>query len=133
MLVERVERLARPDEWQRGYAEINDFEAQIIEHGQLVLKFWLHIDPDEQLSRFKAREKTSYKKYKITDEDYRNREKWPAYASAVNDMVEHTSTDDAPWHLVAANDKRWARLEVLTTVCEAMEKALKKGKKKKEA
>lgn len=134
VLVERVERLARPDEWQRGYAEINDFEAQIIEHGQLVLKFWLHIDPDEQLSRFKAREKTSYKKYKITDEDYRNREKWPAYASAVNDMVKHTSTDDAPWHLVAANDKRSARVEVLTVVCEALEKALKKkSKKKKEA
>lgn len=133
VLVERVERLARPDEWQRAYAEINDFEAQVIEHGQLVLKFWLHIDPDEQLRRFKAREKTAYKKYKITDEDFRNREQWPAYVSAVNDMVEQTSTDDAPWHLVAANDKRSARVEVLTILCDALEKAMKKGQKKKEA
>lgn len=131
VLVERIERLARPDEWQRAYDEINDFEAQITEYGQLVLKFWLHIDPDEQLRRFKAREKTDYKKYKITDEDYRNRDKWPAYTDAVNDMVERTSPDDAPWHLVAANDKRSARVEVLTIVCEALEKALKKKSRKK--
>lgn len=131
VLVERVERLARPDEWQRAYAEINDFEAQIVEHGHLLLKFWLHIDADEQLSRFKAREVTPYKKYKITDEDYRNREKWPLYESAVNEMVEWTSPGFAPWHLIGANDKRSARLEVLGIVCDAMEQALKKKKKKK--
>ena len=129
VLVERVERLARPDEWQRAYAEINDFESQIVEHGHMVLKFWLHIDPDEQMRRFKARETTAYKKYKITDEDYRNREKWPFYESAVNEMVERTSKSTAPWHLVAANNKRAARLEVLKTVCDALEKALKKKQK----
>jgi polyphosphate:AMP phosphotransferase len=131
VLVERVERLARPDEWQRAYAEINDFETQIVEHGHLLLKFWLHIDPDEQMSRFKAREKTGYKKYKITDEDYRNREKWPAYVDAVNEMVDRTSTAEAPWHLVAANDKRWARVQVLTIVCDTLEKALRKRRNDK--
>lgn len=130
VLVERVERLARPDEWQRAYEEINDFEAQIIEHGFLMLKFWLHIDPDQQLARFRAREATAYKKYKITDEDYRNREKWSAYESAVNEMVERTSKNEAPWHLVAANDKRSARVEALSIVCDALDKALKKRKKK---
>jgi polyphosphate:AMP phosphotransferase len=130
VLVERVERLARPDEWQRAYEEINDFEAQIVEHGHLMLKFWLHIDADEQLRRFKAREVTPYKKYKITDEDYRNREKWPLYESAVNEMVERTSRSFAPWHLVAANDKRSARVEVLGIVCDALEQALKKKKRK---
>jgi polyphosphate:AMP phosphotransferase len=124
VLVERVEGLASAAEWGRAYDEINDFEAQIVEHGQPVLKFWLHIDPDEQLRRFKAREKTGYKKYKITAEDYRNRDQWPAYAEAVNEMVDRTGTADAPWHLVAANDKRWARVRVLETVCAALEKAL---------
>ena len=120
VLVERVERLARPDEWQRAYEEINDFEAQILEHGHLVLKFWLHIDPQEQLRRFRARETTPYKKYKITDEDYRNREKWPLYEAAVNEMVERTSKPGARWQLVAAQDKRCARLEVLTALCDAL-------------
>jgi polyphosphate:AMP phosphotransferase len=126
VLVERVEGLASESEWQRAYPEINDFEAQISDAGAVLCKFWLHIDTDEQLRRFKAREQTPYKKYKITDEDYRNRDGWDAYVAAVDDMVAHTSTDVAPWHLIAANHKESARLEVLEIVCEAFEKGLKK-------
>lgn len=124
VLVERVEGFASAEEWRRAYAEINDFEEQLVEHGMVLLKFWLHIDPDEQLRRFQAREKTPYKKYKITEEDYRNREKWDDYVEAVNDMVSKTSSEIAPWHLVAANDKRWARIEVLETVCGELQRAL---------
>jgi polyphosphate:AMP phosphotransferase len=124
VLVERIEGFAREEEWRRAYREINEFEAQLADHGMPVLKFWLHIDPDEQLRRFQAREKTPYKKYKLTDEDYRNREKWGDYVAAVNEMVERTSTKRAPWHLVPANDKRFARVMVLETVCDALEKAL---------
>jgi AMP-polyphosphate phosphotransferase len=116
VLVERVEDLTPAHAWRRAYAEINDFEEQIVERGIPVLKFWLHIDQDEQLRRFQAREKTPYKKYKITDEDYRNRDKWDAYVDAVNEMVERTSTSVAPWHLLAANDKRWARLAALKVI-----------------
>jgi len=124
VLVERVEGFAREDAWQRAYDEINDFEAQLAEHGIVVQKFWLHIDPEEQLRRFKAREQTGYKKYKITDEDYRNRENRDAYVTAVNEMVSRTDTARAPWHMVAANDKRSARIQVLKTVCGALKAAL---------
>ncbi|MGD8852352.1 MAG: polyphosphate:AMP phosphotransferase [Gammaproteobacteria bacterium] len=125
VLVERVEGLASEETWRRAYEEINDFEAQLAEHGMVVEKFWLHIDPEEQLRRFKAREQTAYKKYKITEEDYRNREKWDDYVDAVNEMVARTSTARAPWHLVAANDKRFARVQVLKAVCAALKDALK--------
>jgi polyphosphate:AMP phosphotransferase len=124
VLVERVEGFCRPDEWQRAYQEINEFEEQLIEHGTVVVKFWLHIDSAEQLRRFKEREKTEYKRYKITDEDYRNRAKTPQYTVAVHDMVGRTSTEQAPWKLVAANDKRFARLTVLDHLCERIESAL---------
>ncbi len=124
VLVERVEGFASEVEWLRAYEEINDFEAQLVEHGMVFAKFWLHIDSDEQLSRFKAREETLYKKHKITDEDYRNREKWDDYVTAVNDMVARTSTKLAPWHLVPANDKPYARVQVLETVCNALKKRL---------
>jgi len=124
VLVERVEGLARDDEWLRAYEEIRDFEEQLTESGAALAKFWLHIDPDEQLRRFRAREQTPYKKYKITDEDYRNRDRWDDYAAAVNDMVARTSSDSAPWHVVAANDKRHARLRVLEETCNALESAL---------
>ena len=127
VLVERVEHFATESEWRRAFEEINDFERQLVDHGIPVLKFWLHISPDEQLRRFQAREQTEYKKYKITDEDYRNREKWDTYALAVNEMVERTSTDIAPWHLVPAENKRYARIRVLKTVCKALEKSLKSG------
>jgi AMP-polyphosphate phosphotransferase len=125
VLVERVEGFAPVEEWQRAYSEINDFEEQLAEHGTVVVKFWLHIDPATQLRRFKEREKTPYKKYKLTAEDYRNREKWDDYVTAVNEMVARTSTDVAPWKLVAANDKRWARVEVLKTICQSLKQALK--------
>ncbi len=92
----------------------------------LVRKFWLHIDPDEQLARFKAREQTPYKKYKITDEDYRNRDKWDDYVIAVGEMVARTSTDQAPWVVVPANDKRWARIAVLEEVCGGLESLLER-------
>jgi polyphosphate:AMP phosphotransferase len=121
VLVERVEGFAREDEWRRAYEEINDFEDQLFEHGMLVRKFWLHIDRDEQMRRFKARKKTAFKKYKLTEEDYRNRDKWGDYVEAVNEMVARTSTAHAPWRLVAANDKRHARIEVLRTVCDGLE------------
>lgn len=122
VLVERVEGFAGEDEWRRAYFEINDFEQQLTAHGITLCKFWLHIDPDEQLRRFQAREQTGYKKYKITDEDYRNREQWQAYTAAVNEMVARTSTAAAPWHLVPANDKKWARIQVLETVVAALQR-----------
>ncbi|VUD69096.1 hypothetical protein TDB9533_04462 [Thalassocella blandensis] len=127
VLVERVEGFAKEVEWQRAYEEINDFEAQLVDANCCVLKFWLHIDAEEQMKRFKQREQTEYKKYKITEEDYRNREKWQDYESAVNDMVELTSTKVAPWHLVAANDKRFARIEVMETLIRELEVFIEKA------
>jgi len=125
VLVERVEGYAGEDEWRRSYREIREFEAQLVHHGIVLLKFFLHLDRDEQLRRFREREKTAYKKYKITDEDYRNREKWDDYVSAVDEMVARTHRKRAPWHLVPANDKRFARVTVLETVCDALGAALK--------
>ena len=124
VLVERVEDFASKQEWTRAYSEIANFEQALIDHGIVLLKFWLHIDPDEQLRRFKEREKISYKQHKITEEDYRNRDKWKEYSLAVNDMVAHTSSQTTPWTLVEANDKRYARIRVIKTYCEALEKAL---------
>jgi len=124
VLVERVEGFASEAEWQRSYQEINDFEEQLHEHGIVLTKFWLHIDKDEQLRRFHEREKTPWKEYKITEEDWRNREKWDDYRDAVNDMVSHTSTEFAPWILIPANDKRLARVEVVKTVSRRLQEAL---------
>lgn len=124
VLVERVENLATPQEWQRAYTEINDFEEELTGHGIILLKYWMHIGKDEQLKRFKERENTSYKRYKITEEDYRNREKWDLYETAVNDMITRTSTEYAPWHLIEANDKYYGRIRVFQLLCEAYEKAL---------
>jgi polyphosphate:AMP phosphotransferase len=124
VLVERIEGFASVAQWSRAYEEINDFEEQITDHGWPVMKFWLHIDADEQLRRFEAREHTAYKKHKITEEDYRNRERWDDYTAAVNEMVERTSTEIAPWHLVPANDKRHARVEVIKAVGKRLERAL---------
>ncbi|HEY3444805.1 MAG TPA: polyphosphate:AMP phosphotransferase [Myxococcales bacterium] len=124
VLVERVEGFCDEAAWMRAYAEINDFEEQLDRHGVVVSKFWLAITPDEQLRRFKEREKTDYKKFKITDEDWRNREKWPQYERAVCDMVDRTSTEMAPWTLVEANDKYSARLKILKTLCRQWEEAL---------
>lgn len=124
VLVERVEGLARPEEWERAYDEILDFESQLVTHGIVLLKLWLHIDADEQLDRFAAREKTPYKKYRIGSDDYRHRARRTDYVTAVNEMVARTSTSLAPWHLIPANDKRYARVAVLRTVCGALRKAL---------
>jgi polyphosphate:AMP phosphotransferase len=124
VLVERVEGYATRREWHRAYNEINAFERHLVQYGTVLLKFWMHISKDEQLNRFKAREETSFKRWKITDEDWRNREKWDDYERAVHDMVERTSTQIAPWNLVEGNDKRFARVKVLRTICEQLEKAL---------
>ncbi len=128
VLVERVEGFASEPEWRRAYSEINQFEEQLVESGIILIKFWLHIDPDEQLRRFKDREQVPYKQHKITDEDWRNREKWDDYKLAVNEMVVRTSTEYAPWTLVPGNDKLFARIHVLKTICDTLEKALKSKK-----
>jgi polyphosphate kinase 2 (PPK2 family) len=117
VLVERVENLAAPAEWMRAYAEINQFEDELEDHGIVLVKFWLHVTPDEQLRRFKERDRASFKRWKITQEDWRNRAKWSEYERAVNDMVERTSTRRAAWTLVEANDKNYARIKVVQTVC----------------
>ena len=124
VLVERVEGFCSEYDWMRAYGEINDFEAQLTQQGYLVVKFWLQVTPEEQLKRFEERENTPYKRFKITEDDWRNREKWDAYQTAVCDMVDRTSTDNAPWTLVEANDKNYARIKVLKTLCERIENAL---------
>jgi polyphosphate:AMP phosphotransferase len=123
-LVERVEGFAHHAEWNRAFEEINEFEQQLIQSPTLLLKFWLHIDPDEQLRRFKEREVTPWKQHKITDEDWRNRDRWQDYERAANEMISRTSTREAPWHLIAANDKKFARIEVLRHTIEQMERLL---------
>jgi len=125
VLVERVEKLATEDQWRRAYAEINDFEQMLTDSGIVLIKFWMHVTKEEQYKRFKLREETPHKQWKLTDEDWRNREKWDDYVTAVNDIVEHTSTRVAPWDLIEGNDKRHARVKVIKTVCDRMEAALK--------
>jgi polyphosphate:AMP phosphotransferase len=124
VLVERVEGLCTEAEWLRAYNEINDFEEQLIDASVVLVKFWLAISKDEQLRRFKARESTPFKRYKITPDDWRNREKWDAYRIAVGDMVDRTSTERAPWTLVEAEDKNYARVKILRTLCERIERAM---------
>lgn len=124
VLVERVEGFATQEQWGRAYDEINDFERQLTDDGMVLLKFWLHIGKDEQLRRFKEREKISFKRYKIGPEDYRNREKWDQYELAVNEMIARTSTPAAPWNIVPSNDKDYARVHVIQSVVDALERAL---------
>ncbi len=124
VLVERVEKFAKPLEWQRAYEEINQFEQQLAESNILLLKFWLAITKDVQLERFKARERSPFKPFKITEEDWRNRGKWAAYTRAANDMIDFTSTPHAPWHIVPSNDKRHARISVLETIVKALDERL---------
>ncbi len=124
VLVERVEKFASEAEWGRSYAEINEFEEQLLDHGIILCKFWVHISKDEQLRRFKEREKDVRKQHKITDEDWRNREKWDEYKVAVNDMVAHTSTARAPWTIIAGNDKKFARIQILDTICQSLENSI---------
>lgn len=129
VMVERVEGFAKPDEWARAYREINEFEAQLVEYGTVVVKFWLHVSKEEQLKRFKARQDIAYKRWKITDEDWRNRKRWDDYWLAVSDMIERTSTAHAPWTVVEANDKRYARVKALKVIVENLTAAVDdKGK-----
>jgi AMP-polyphosphate phosphotransferase len=126
ILVERVEGFATEAEYMRAYGEINHFEEQLVSHGILLLKFWIHISKAEQLRRFKDRTRTSYKRWKITEDDWRNRKRWEDYTIAVNDMVERTSTTIAPWTLVEGNDKNVARIKVVTTLADRLENRLEK-------
>jgi polyphosphate kinase 2 (PPK2 family) len=127
VLVERVEGLCTEDQWRRAYREINEFERQLADFGTVIVKFWLHIDRDEQLRRFKARQQTPHKQWKISEEDWRNREKWDQYEAAVVDMLQQTSTTYAPWTILEANCKLHARIKALRTVAEALQSALKKA------
>lgn len=129
VLVERIEGFCTQADWMRAYGEINDFEEQLGQAGVVVVKFWLSIDEQTQLQRFKEREATPFKRFKITEDDWRNREKWGLYRDAVGDMVDRTSTEIAPWTLVEANDKRWARVKVLRTLGDALEAAFRRDDK----
>ena len=131
VLVERIEGFCSERDWLRAYSEINDFEHELSAAGAIVIKFWLQISQAEQLTRFKAREETPFKRFKITDDDWRNREKWPQYQQAACDMVERTSTGMAPWTLVESNDKNYARVKILQTVCERLENELGNERKQK--
>lgn len=124
VLVERVEGFAPESDWMRAYTEIVDFEEELAAYGAIVAKFWLAIDKDEQARRFEEREAEAHKRFKLTAEDWRNRDKWEDYVRAVGDMVDRTSTRSAPWTLVEANDKYHARLKILTTLCERIEAAI---------
>jgi polyphosphate:AMP phosphotransferase len=124
VLVERVEGFCSEADWMRAYHEINDFEEQLADAGAIVAKFWMAVTPQEQLRRFKEREKIAYKRFKITDEDWRNRKKWPQYEQAICDMIERTSTDIGAWNLIAADDKLHARVEVIERLCERIESHL---------
>lgn len=125
VLVERVEKLIARTAWQRAFHEINAYEQHLSQHGILIVKFWLAITPDEQLRRFEARAELPFKQYKITDDDWRNRDKWREYARATNDMLTLTSTEHAPWHALSSNDKRFARVEVLKRIVQTIESATK--------
>jgi AMP-polyphosphate phosphotransferase len=127
VLVERVDGLCSESDWMRAYGEINEFEEQLVAHDTVLVKFWLAVSKDEQLQRFKAREQVPFKNFKITDDDWHNREQWDQYTHAVCDMVDRTSTDQAPWTLVEANDKNFARIKVLKTLCQHLQAAIKSG------
>ena len=128
VLVERVEKFCSEQEWQRAYGEINDFEQQLAESRIIMVKFWLATSKDEQLERFRKREITGYKRYKITSDDWRNRDKWDEDENAVDDMVSHASSEATPWEFIEANDKKFARIKVLKILCKRIEAALKNQK-----
>ncbi len=127
VMVERLEGFCSEKDWQRAYNEINEFERQMTDWGAVVLKFWIHIDPETQLARFTERQNTPEKQWKITDEDWRNREKWPQYEEAVDEMLRKTSTKNAPWYIIESNDKKYARIRTLKIITEALEKACKES------
>ena len=126
-LVERVEGYADHDAWQRAYTEIREFESMLVAEGTIIVKFWMHISDEEQLRRFEARKDDPLKTWKLTDDDWRNREKRDAYTDAIEEMLERTDHTDAHWHLVEGDSKRWARVKVLETVIAEMETGLRDG------
>ena len=123
VMVERLEGFCSEKDWQRAYNEINEFERQLTDWGAVLLKFWVHIDQDTQLARFTDRQNTPEKQWKITEEDWRNREKWPQYEVAVNEMIQKTSTENAPWFIIESNDKQYARIQTLEIIVKALEEA----------
>ncbi len=144
VMVERIEGFCTEDEWKRAYREINEFERQLVDFGMVLVKFWIHISSEEQLSRFESRKETDYKAWKLTDEDWRNRARWDEYEEGVNDMLLRTSTATAPWTVVEGDDKWYARVKTLHTLVEVLSESLDyqpvepevksksgKGKKKK--
>jgi polyphosphate kinase 2 (PPK2 family) len=124
VMVERIEGFCTEEEWKRAYREINQFERKLVDFGTILIKFWIHISQEEQLARFEARKDTAYKSWKLTDEDWRNREKWDLYLEAVEDMLLKTSTITAPWTIVEGDSKYYARVKTLKTVVEALEHEL---------
>jgi polyphosphate kinase 2 (PPK2 family) len=124
VLVERVEGFCSEADWQRAYSEINDFEDQLVRSRTILLKFWLSISQEEQLRRFKEREVTPFKRFKLGEEDWRNREKWPSYEAAICDMLDRTSTEIAPWTLVESEDKYYGRIKILRTLVQRLEEEL---------
>ena len=124
VMVERLEGFCSENDWQRAYNEMNEFEKELDDWGAVIIKFWVHIDKDTQLARFQERERTPEKRWKITEEDWRNRDKWDAYEMAVDEMLQKTSTTYAPWHILESVDKKYARIKALKIVIEALEKAL---------
>ncbi len=125
VMVERLEGFCSENDWKRAYNEINEFEKELYDWGAVIIKFWVHIDKDTQLARFTDRQNTPGKQWKITDEDWRNREKWDDYEGAVNEMIQKTSTTYAPWHILESVDKKYARIKALKIVIEELEKVLK--------
>jgi polyphosphate kinase 2 (PPK2 family) len=125
VLVERVEGFATEEQWIRAYGEIADFERTLAAEGMILVKFWMHVSEEEQLRRFESRARNPLKAWKLTDEDWRNREKRPQYEAAVDDMLERTDHEAAPWHVIPGDDKRYARMAVVETVCDAVETELR--------
>ena len=125
VMVERLEGFCSENDWKRAYNEINEFEKELVDWGAVVIKFWVQIDKDTQLARFTERQNTPEKQWKITDEDWRNREKWDLYESAIDEMIKKTSTTFAPWYVLESNDKKYARIKALETVIECIERKLK--------
>ena len=124
VMVERLEGFCSENDWQRAYYEMNEFEQELYNWGAVILKFWVQIDKDTQLARFTERQNTPSKQWKITDEDWRNREKWDLYEQAVDEMLQKTSTTYAPWHILESVDKKYARIKALKIVIDALEEAL---------
>jgi polyphosphate kinase 2 (PPK2 family) len=123
-MVERIEGFCTEEEWKRAFREINQFERKLVDFGTILVKFWIHISPEEQLARFEARKDAAYKAWKLTDEDWRNRQKWDAYAEAVEDMLLKTSTITAPWTIVEGNSKYYARVKAVKTIVDTLEREL---------